>query len=155
MTILLASITDVFTLILELLMSFLVIYRFIKFEVSKKSRQSITNQLIQFGLSNNSNQNNSAMENLRRREELAKKKLLRMTISMSVPSFAIHLLLAIRFSFLSLSNSNKDVFFFYSLTRCLTLFFIAIKSFFNFFVFYYFNSKFQSQFKKMFSFNKT
>ncbi len=88
------------------------------------------------------------IENLRKREYTAKKKLLWMTIVMCIPSFIIHLLCAVAFLLQTFSISNKKTFL-YHYILCIGIFCLAFKTFLNFFIFYFFNTNFQIQFKSL------
>jgi hypothetical protein len=163
-------IRDIFTFIIELIMSLLAIYYFYKFEAKKRSTQAqCIHQIPMNDIINRNNADNNDQpsiiidqqhhdfgrrdlrnDNIQpRSQDKATTRFILMTISISVPSFIINLLIAVSFLLYSVSFENESIFLYYSM-NLFGLLCMALKSFFNIFIFYFFNLNFKTEFKKAF-----
>ena len=140
-------IRDILTLILEILASLIIVYYYKRYWKNRSFIHIHFNS--EFGPNSNSNSNSAKKDSTIRQNLKKGKKILLMTLILSLLSIITHLIVAIAYVFIvNLIFDNRALF--YSI-RCFATFSLLVKNFSNIFIFYHFNSNFQ---KKLFKLKK-
>jgi hypothetical protein len=150
LNILVIFVRDFLTIILEVVISYMSVFYYVKFRTNAANLRLHETSLNAIRNGNPLRTNHEL--NRQKKEEKNKHQLLLMTIFISFSSIATHLVVAVAFLLLASSVSENIRIIYFSIV-CFAIHCFSLKLLFNVFVFYFLNSNFKNQLRRTFGLN--